>query len=188
MKSKGYIVGLLFGIPLFIVAVNFLFFRGNSPSNNDVNQYISQSIIDTILVKAIVPEGEQYITSISRRGQPSAFLDKYPAFSKKYNKHFVVMIFDGFDPNTQNRGYFLCSGDFNTLTIRINQNQLRDARYGTKQNPVPVFAIDMLNLKWKGAGCEADPFHVSDRANFIFVEEYLKFFMPEDEFEKMFKK
>jgi hypothetical protein len=188
MKGKGYIVSLLFGIPLFIVLVNFLFFRGNNPSNDDVNKYINQSIIDTILVKAILPKGEQYITSISRRGQPSAFIYKYPTYSKKFNKHFVVMLFLGFDPNSRNRRMFLGSDEFNTLTIRINQNQLGDARYGTKQNPVPVFVIDMLNLKWKGAGWDTDPFHVSDRANFIFVEEYLKFFMPESDFEKMFKK
>jgi hypothetical protein len=186
MKGKGYIIGLLFGIPLFIVVVNFLFFRGNNPTQNEISKYINLSIIDTIEVAAIIPKGEQYISGISRRGRPSGFLDKYPTFSEKHKKNFIVLVFVGFDPNTTHRGRILGTGDFNTLTIRINQKQLQNPKYGTKENPVPVFAIDMLNLEWEGRGYDSNPFHVSERANFIFVEQYLKFFMPGDEFDEMF--
>lgn len=70
------------------------------------------------------------------------------------------------------------------LSVRINRHQLESTKYGTKENPVPVFAINLLNLT---GGFTKDPFQVSEQANFIFVEQYLKFFMPEDEFAKMFK-
>jgi len=78
--------------------------------------------------------------------------------------------------------------DGDKISVRINQKQLNNPKYGTKENPVPVFPIDMLDLKWKRRGWESDPFHVSDDLNKIFVEQYLKHFMPKDEYEEMFKK
>ncbi len=43
MKKMGFVIGLLIGIPLFIILINFLFFRGNNPSEKEVNSYISHS-------------------------------------------------------------------------------------------------------------------------------------------------
>ncbi len=192
MKRMGYVIGLIVGIPIFIILVNYLFFRGNNPKEKEKDVYIQNSIIDTIEIKAIFPKGEQYIVGVSRRGRPSAFLFKYPFYSEKYKKNFVLLIYEGFDDNRQYRQSLLGRGAFtngsNNVTVNINKKQLNNPKYGTKENPVPVFPIDMLDLKWKGRGWESDPFHVSDDLNKIFVEQYLKHFMPKDEYEEMFKK
>lgn len=184
----GYAIGLLLGIPLFIIVVNFLFFRGNNPTEIDIKSYIDNSLIDTIKINHVFPEGEQYIVGLSRRGQPSAFLSRYPFYSEKYKKFFEIMIFEGFDPNTRDRYMLLGNPTYTNgnpiLAVKINQTQLKSSDYGSKKKPIPVFAIDLLNLT---GGFTKDPFHVSDQANFIFVEQYLKFFMSKDEFKKMFK-
>ena len=83
MKKLGNATGLIIGIPLFILIINFLFIRGNNPEEEEINTYIKNSIIDTIEIKATFPKGEQYIVGVNRRGRPSAFLFKYPFYLKK---------------------------------------------------------------------------------------------------------
>ncbi len=73
MKKMGYAIGLLLGIPLFIIVVNFLFFRGNNPTEIDIKSYIDNSLIDTIKINHVFPEGEQYIVGLSRRGNLQLF-------------------------------------------------------------------------------------------------------------------
>lgn len=78
MKKVGYVTGLLVGIPLFILILNFFFFRGNNPTESEIKNFIRESKIDTInLNKAVEPQSNQYIIGLSRRGQPSAFLYSY---------------------------------------------------------------------------------------------------------------
>ncbi len=192
MKKIGYIIGLLIGIPLFVVIINLLFFRGNNPSKQEVQFYILNSKIDAVLVESILPKNQQYISGISRRGSPSGFLYKYPIYSKKYNKHFILYVFYPFDTNSKFRyrllGEKAFENGFLKLVVRINQKQLLNPKYGTKGNPISVFPVDMLNLNWKESGYQSDPFHVSEKTNFLFVEQYLKFFMPKEEFKEMFRK
>ncbi len=191
MKNRGYVIGLVIGIPLFILIVNFLFFRGNNPKEVEILIYIQNSNNDTIEVKSVLPKAEQYISGISRRNNPSSFLLKYTTFSKKYNKHFVMLIFYPFDENSINRRRLIGgegADEINQIIVKVNKNQLLNSKFGTKQNPIPVFPVDMLNLNWKESGYQSDPFHVSEKTNFLFVEQYLKFFMPKEEFKKMFRK
>ncbi len=90
MKKMGYIIGLLLGIPLLIFCINFLFFRGNNPTETQVKEYINQSIIDTIKLSPNVERSStQYIVGLSRRSQPSAFLYKYFFYSEKYKNIFL---------------------------------------------------------------------------------------------------
>ncbi len=194
MKRMGYIIGLVVGIPIFIILVNLLFFRGNNPTETVLKSYINNSNTDTVELNPVfpIPKGEQYIVGLSRRGRSSAFIFRYPFYSEKYNRNFALLLFEGFDDNRLYRQKVLSSEAFNDnfhkIVVRINLQQLNNPKYGTKENPVPVFPIDMLDLKWKGRGWESDPFHVSDDLNKIFVEQYLKHFMPKDEYEEMFKK
>ncbi|OBW39667.1 hypothetical protein AB670_03989 [Chryseobacterium sp. MOF25P] len=186
MKKMGYVIGVLIGIPLFILLVNFLFFRGNNVTKNNVTEYLNHSFIDTVQLKPEVERSStQYIIGLSRRGNPSAFLYRYLFYSEKYKKHFSLMLFKGFDSNSEERHMVLRrneNGDL--LSVRINQDQLQSKKYGTKENPVPIFAIDLLNLQ---GGFSKNPFKVSEQTNLIFVEQYLKFFMPKEEFKNMFK-
>ena len=186
MKKMGYVLGLLIGIPVFILIINFVFFRGNSPSDSDIQNYISRSKTEIInLPQNAKSENIQYIAGLSRRGNPSGFLHKFYFYNSQYKKHFVLLIFDGYDKKSTERWWVLGNNDSgDQISVQINQNQLNDSAYGSEQNPIPVFPRDILNLK---GGFTSDPFHVSDQLNFIFVEQYLKFFMPHEEFKNMFK-
>lgn len=187
MKGKGYIIGMLLGIPLFIIIVNFLFFRGNNPTKEQVNKYITNTIIDTIQVpKDNVYEKKQYIKGISRRGRPSGFMLRYLFYSLKYQKHFSVITFMGFERNR--RFPIFLSGPL-IITARINKTQLANPLYGTKEQPLPVFAINLIESEYAGSEKDAKKiFNVSDTVNFQFVEQYLKHFMPKKEFKTTFKK
>ncbi|KQT16978.1 hypothetical protein ASG31_11470 [Chryseobacterium sp. Leaf404] len=51
----------------------------------------------------------------------------------------------------QKRGIWYCeemkNGDL--LSVRINQDQLQSKKHGTKENPVPIFAIDLSkSARW----------------------------------------
>ena len=194
MKKMGYVIGLVIGIPLFILVVNFFLFRGNAPSETEVLNYIKNSNVDTIILPQNVQENtEQYIKGLSRRGRPSGFLDKYPFFDKKNNKHFVMLIINFLDNSSVMRSLVLRQNkEGDKISVHINQTQLNDPKYGTKENPVPVFPIDLISdpeqSSWEARGWESDPFHVSEDLNKIFVEQYLKHFMPKEEFKEMFKK
>lgn len=186
MKNMGYVIGLVIGIPLFILVANFFFFRGNAPSETEVLNYIKNSNVDTIILPQNVQENsEQYIKGLSRRGRPSGFLDKYPFFDKKNNKHFVMLIINFLDNTSVMRSLVLRRNEEgDKISVRINQDQLNNPKYGTKENPVPVFPIDILNAKWDS---DISQFHVSEELNKIFVEQYLKHFMPKEEFKEMFE-
>ena len=194
MKKMGYIIGLVIGIPLFILIANFFFFRGNSPSETEIVNYIKNSDVDTIILPQNVQmRSEQYIKGFSRRGRPSGFLDKYPFYDKKFNKHFVMLIINFLDNNSVMRSFVLRRNEGgDKISVRINQIQLNNPKYGTKENPIPVFPIDLIRdsgvSTWEARGYPEDPFHVSDELNMIFVEQYLKHFMPKEEFKEMFKK
>lgn len=102
------------------------------------------------------------------------------------------MIFKGFDKNSEKRWGILGYNDKgDNITVMINQEQLENPKYGTKDNPIPVFPINIILPKntssWESRGYDSDPFHVSAELNYIFVEQYLKFFMPKEEFKNMFK-
>ncbi|MCW3170559.1 hypothetical protein OMO38_18685 [Chryseobacterium sp. 09-1422] len=193
MKKVGYVTGLLVGIPLFILILNFFFFRGNNPTESEIKNFIRESKIDTInLNKAVEPQSNQYIIGLSRRGQPSAFLYSYLIYNNKSSKYFNLMIFKGFDKNSEKRWGILGYNDKgDNITVMINQEQLENPKYGTKDNPIPVFPINIILPKntssWESRGYDSDPFHVSAELNYIFVEQYLKFFMPKEEFKNMFK-
>lgn len=189
-----YIIGLVIGIPLFILVVNFFYFKGNNPKETEINNYIQNSKKDTIILpKNAETINEQYLVGLSRRSRPSAVLKKYLFFNETTKKHYSLLIFKGFDSNSTMRWWALGNkNEGDIISILINKAQLNNPKYGTKENPVPVFPIDLIlpaeESSWEARGFKEDPFHVSDELNKIFIEQYLKFFMPKEEFKETFRK
>ena len=104
-----------------------------------------------------------------------------------------MLIINFLDNNSVMRSFVLRRNEGgDKISVRINQIQLNNPKYGTKENPIPVFPIDLIRdsgvSTWEARGYPEDPFHVSDELNMIFVEQYLKHFMPKEEFKEMFKK
>lgn len=87
----GYVIGLVIGIPLFIIVVNFLFFRGNNVSEEIVKYYIQSTNKEIIILpKNVNMEYEQYFVRLSRRGRPSAFLNFYSFYNSKFKKLICI--------------------------------------------------------------------------------------------------
>lgn len=193
MKKMGYVIGLVIGIPIFIFVVNFFFFRGNAPNDIEIEKYIQNSKIDTIILPHSTEiTSKQYIKGLSRRGRPSGFLWSYIYFDTKYKKFLSLQTFLWLDENSSMRSNVLgLNDDGDKISVRINQIQINNPKYGTKENPIPVFPIDLIRdsgvSTWEARGYPEDPFHVSDELNMIFVEQYLKHFMPKEEFKEMFE-
>ena len=90
----------------------------------------------------------------------------------------------------------------NVFLVRVNRIQLHDPKYGTKENPVPVFWYKFvkgtIRYRYNTDGTPYDPSqhdpyfevqdNVSDEANKLFVTEYLTRFLPQEEIERLFGK
>lgn len=214
LGSVGYVFGA-FGIcPVIIIIINLLCFRGNQVTPEQLTEYINDSSLVELNVPRIKLEEDSnyeqlhlgkeskltdkvYITGISRRSS-GPIINRILFFSKKYNKFFEMINFDGFDYGGQfnleqndSRLNVIWSG--NHFIVRINNKQWSDTNYGTEKNPIPVFGVTISgrgyeNLDPRVLKRDRGYFDVSDKLNRIFVEQYLNYFLPEEDFEKLFSK
>ena len=187
LKGSGYVFGAFVLFPLLLIIANVVFFRGNGVKNNDIEDYISNSNIDTVSIPQDKKyEYKQYHVKLVK-GRGGVFIETYIFYSSKYRKYLNLILFDCFEKDclSPDRRHYVLLG-FATITARINQHQLNDPAYGTQENPVPIFAKDLLDADDYGSQ-DKEFFHVSDIVNRIFVGQYLNRFMPKEEFKKMFR-
>lgn len=92
------------------------------------------------------------------------------------------MIFRG-EIGASHRKSIICSLDPAIIKVKVNPKQLNNPAYGSKENPVPVFGLDLLN-EWEEA---QRIFHADEREIQYSVEQYLKFIIPKKEFKQVFK-
>ncbi|WP_284464776.1 hypothetical protein [Chryseobacterium sp.] len=197
-STFGYILGLIVGIPLFAFSVNYFFFKGNNASDIEVNAYLQNSKIETFTVNKWIAEGyEQYIVGL-QRGNNSAFLEWFTFYDSRYKKYFNLYMFSYLEDNQQGSQRVSDLGDIQnntTFTASVNEAQLKNVTYGTKDNPVPIWGKDLLQYNgrdqkddMRNIEREVKIFHVSPETNAIFIQQYLSRFMPKDEYKAMFKK
>ncbi|AZB01741.1 hypothetical protein EG359_19975 [Chryseobacterium joostei] len=193
-STIGYIVGLVVGVPLFAFGANYLFFSGNRASDIETQEYIKNSKIETFAVnKWLKEDHKQYIAGL-QRGANSAVLYWYTFYDNQYKKYFNLYMFDYLEANQQGRlriDFLYKINDTTRFRAYVNQEQLKNPAYGTKDNPVPVWGKDLLELNGRlneSIELEAKTFHISPETNAIFIEQYLSRFMPKDEYRAMFKK
>ncbi|MGE8434505.1 hypothetical protein [Chryseobacterium joostei] len=198
-STFGYILGLIVGIPLFALGVNHFFFQGNNATYIEVNTYLQNSKIETFNVDKWVGEGsEQYIVAL-QRGSNSAFLEWFTFYEPRYKKYFNLYMFTYLEDNQQGSQRTEIAGYFDRnikFTASVNQEQLDNSKYGSKENPVPVWPRDLLEYDGEEKSVTQDSkinnqikrFHVKPEINAIFIQQYLSRFMPKDEYKAMFKK
>jgi len=189
----GYVLGVVVVIPLLVIAFNFLFLAGNRDADKYVDQYIDNSkVIEVFLPKGeISSKSELYTDELGKKAHTS--LNKFTFYSPIYEKHLVLLTFRGFDfakfPNgkgsydrNEGRTQIAYGGNID-ITARVNNIQWDNPNYGTEDNPLPIFAITRIGKTYG----ENEDFTVSDKTNRIFVYQYLKRFMPKEEFKAMFE-
>lgn len=199
MLSKGlsYLFAVIVIIPLIIVIVNFLFFRGNSVKTTQVENYINDSkVIEVLIPSGVKRNSKVYYSKLNRRNTTRTIY-RTVFYSEAHQKYLMLVSFSGFDfsgafnrdkCDTRNRvvyygGYFL---------VRANQQQWHDASFGTKEKPMPIFGIEIIGTlrgkptKINDLWQERELYDISDEINYLFVEEYLDHFLEKEDFKKLF--
>ena len=79
-----------------------------------------------------------------------------------------------------------------TIFAYANTTQWNDAKYGTRALPMPIFFIKATHLYSNqltiGPGdSSSSPYIIDYNSTRKFVEQYLAYFLPEGEFDRLFK-
>ena len=209
----GRALGFFVFAPLLALLWGYLFQRGNTDALAYVDDYIRNS--DTIRV--VYPENwyengvtETTFHSYSDQDNHDKSYVKRVFYSDSLKKYVAMILFEGVDfYDKEKRGGDLGAGrrksyfnDANVFLVRVNRIQLRDPKYGTKENPVPVFWYKFVKgttrRRFYTDGTPYDPSRptpyflaqdtVTDEANKLFVIEYLTRFLPQEEIERLFGK
>ena len=82
-----------------------------------------------------------------------------------------------------------------TYKILINKDQLNNPDYGTKDKPIPIWPIELLEYGNTDLSIESrrtkelkERIDLSPEATRLHIGEYLNYFMPKEEYKKMFNK
>jgi len=199
-STYGYIIGLVIGVPLFAFTINQIFFKGNRATDIEVKQYLANSKIETFEVKKWINNGyEQYTVAWQRGSNNSAFIEWFTFYDNSSKKYINLTVFDYLEKNKQGSQRISDIQYFKDNIIfmaYVNQNQLKNPKYGTKENPLPIWPKDLIEYDGKRAtGVEGNrisnrinTFYVKPETNYIFIQQYLSRFMDKEEYKEMFKK
>lgn len=100
-------------------------------------------------------------------------------YIKKQNKYISILTFENF-MNYKEREIYRTPWEIEK--IYVNTSQYNNIKYGSIENPVPAFP-----LTYKSSRDNAT-LSVPIELIKVFVQQYLKFFMPKEEFKEMFRK
>ena len=161
--NSPFIIANLVLVPLYFSFTTYFFFRGNSDAYDYVDTYLKQSkVIKLTIPKLYEEKRERYKFRDGRKG------------ARDY-RQFIFYIY-----NYQA-----------TIIAYANTIQWNDAKYGTKDLPMPIFVIKSTHLYNNTKKIEYLSFHnadkVSPEATRQYVEQYLAHFLPEEEFGRLFK-
>jgi hypothetical protein len=187
IRGLGYTFGMFIGIPILLIIVNFLFFRGNQVTQDEVTEYIVDSkVIEAVVPGGVTPISEGYYPKLTQ-GNNVKSIFRIIFFSKEYHKYMMLITFDGYDfrgkynhDNNDLRNTIIYFGG--NFLVRANKAQWNDPTYGTEANPVPVFGVKAIKIT-RDSQVEFD---VPDNLNRIFVEQYLDHFLSKEDFKKLF--
>ncbi|MFJ3456506.1 hypothetical protein ACIPMZ_05985 [Scandinavium goeteborgense] len=187
IRGLGYTFGMFIGIPLLLIVVNFLFFRGNQVTENEVAKYIVESrIIEVVVPGGITRISEGYYPKLTQ-GNNVKRIYRTIFYSQEHHKYMMLITFKGYDfrgkynhDNNDLRNTIIYFGG--NFLVRANKAQWNDPAYGTEANPVPVFGVKAIKIT-RDSQVEFD---VPDNLNRIFVEQYLDHFLSKENFKKLF--
>ena len=182
-------------VPVLFYIITGLSYRGNTDAYDYVDTYLSQSKI----IKATIPQKcdenwERYSFRFGKKG--SRNYNQFVFYSKKYKKYLAVVSFSGIDTygeidNEELSRSFLYR-EQPTIFAYANTTQWNDAKYGTRALPMPIFFIKATHLynnqmtispKEPRPNCNTIDYNSTRK----FVEQYLAYFLPEEEFDRLFK-
>lgn len=196
----GYILAITVIMPIVLYVISFLFFKGNRNSDADTESYINNSVfidIDFSPDQKISRDSKVYMSKLGMKNNTKVY-NSYIFYSEKYHKYFNLISFNNIEYTNVNestatdkniiRNSMLIS-DNKIIKVRVNNNQWDNPDYGTKEKPLPIFINEIIEVNGRRDHLEdyTNYFNVNDDTNRKFVDQYLRFFMPEDEFKSTFR-
>ena len=192
--NSPFIIANLVLVPLYFSFTTYFFFRGNSDAYDYVDTYLKQSkVIKLTIPKLYEEKRERYKFRDGRKGARD--YRQFIFYSPQYHKHIAIVSFSDTDKwEETDLDMVRRTGLYNyqaTVLAYVNTIQWNDAKYGTKKQPMPIFVIKSTYLYNNREKIEYLTYHniekVSPEATRQYVEQYLAHFLPEDEFDRLFK-
>ena len=193
--NSTYVWSNLVAVPVLFSISTYLFYRGNTDAYDYVDTYLKQSkVIKLTIPQKYERKSEFYSFRFGKNGNRK--YNQFIFYSAEYKKYLAIMSFSGIDTfgeidieDLSRRSFYR---DQPTIFAYANITQWNDAKYGTKNLPMPIFFIKATHLynnqltigPWDSS---SSPCIIDYNSTRKFVEQYLAYFLPEEEFDRLFK-
>jgi len=193
--NSTYVWSNLVAVPVLFYIITYLFYRGNTDAYDYVDTYLKQSKV----IKLTIPKKNErkrvfYSFRFGKKGRRNYY--QFIFYSAEYKKYLAIVSFSDIDTfgeidlEEPSRGFLYSEQP--TIFAYANITQWNDAKYGTKKLPMPIFFIKATHLynnqltigPWDSS---SSPCIIDYNSTRKFVEQYLAYFLPEDEFDRLFK-
>ena len=193
--NSTYVWSNLVAVPVLFYIITYLFYRGNTDAYDYVDTYLKQSkVIKLTIPQKYERKSEFYSFRFGKNGNRK--YNQFIFYSAEYKKYLAIMSFSGIDTfgeidieDLSRRSFYR---DQPTIFAYANTAQWNDAKYGTRALPMPIFFIKATHLYNNqltiGPGESPPNTYIIDyNSTRKFVEQYLAYFLPEEEFDRLFK-
>ena len=194
----GYAIGIIVVVPLLAWVVNFIFYSGNRASDEQVQQYIENSITEIFIEnkKDRLDKGYIIYTRKLQRRRGGIITFRWSLFyDENYKKFYSLITFDDLHKSDDKRNFVMERSDSATYRILINKDQLNNPNYGTKDNPIPIWPIELLKYDKTDLSDDSlrteeltEMIGLSSEVTQLHIQQYLTHFMPKEEYKEMFNK
>ena len=193
--NSTYVWSSLVAVPVLFYIITYLFYRGNTDAYDYVDTYLKQSKV----IKLTIPKKNErkrvfYSFRFGKKGRRNYY--QFIFYSAEYKKYLAIVSFSDIDTfgeidlEEPSRGFLYSEQP--TIFAYANITQWNDAKYGTKNLPMPIFFIKATHLynnqltigPWDSS---SSPCIIDYNSTRKFVEQYLAYFLPEEEFDRLFK-
>ena len=196
----GWIVGVFVLFPLFVFLYNKITVRKND-GEKYLNFYVGKisktnlkipvsDINSPIYMKTDFDHYRRGASGIGFKGL-SGEIQCITFFETVKGKYFRIYLFD---TNYQSYANFESVIEKKEITAWVNQDDLKDPGYGTKEKPIPIFNFKgvgepiQITSESEGSVNGYESLEPTDEQYKHNVLTYLTYIMPKDEFKKRFEK